>query len=257
MWRILVLGLLQGLTEFLPVSSSGHLVVLRHWFGFTQTTGAMEVALHVGTLVAVVVGYRKDLVQWLFDLKLGDKSARRLLHRVILASVPAAVLGIAAGPWVSRFFVPRAVAVGWLLTTGLLWATPAAGEGTRRLDELTGREAFFIGVMQALALWPGLSRSGSTIFIGRNLGLEPADAARFSFYLAIPAVTGAAIITLPDLISQSQIPLTWLGGSTVLAALSGLYAIKWVTRALKHPRAWRCFGLYTLALAASTWFLGG
>ncbi|MCY0908644.1 MAG: undecaprenyl-diphosphate phosphatase [Sulfobacillus thermotolerans] len=255
MWRIALLGLIQGLTEFLPVSSSGHLIVLGRLISLPSSGAQLEVALHVGTLVAVFVGYRQELAQWIRELAAGHSRSFRFLGQLIVASVPAAVVGYWAGEWITQWFIPIAVAAGWGATTVALWLTPPAEHGHRSLESLSWGQAFIIGIFQAFALWPGLSRSGSTIFAGRVLGLSADDAAQLSFFMAIPVIAGAAFLILhKSAFSEFRIDPSVLVGMGV-AAISGVFAIKWVKHALGVTRLWRQFGWYTLMLALLTWGL--
>lgn len=258
MWRIMILGLVQGLTEFLPVSSSGHLIVLRAFFGLSSHGAEMEVALHVGTLLAILVGYRNDLLELLKGLMNKKKWARRTTALVIVATIPAVLIGYALEDWISQWFFPLAVGAGWLMTTAALWLTPPATYGEKRITSLTWVSALVIGIAQSVALWPGLSRSGTTIFAGRVLGLAPQEAARFSFYMAIPVTLGASVLTLAPgnhlLSGGSQGAIVFGMG---MAAISGIFAIEWVKHALATTRLWRRFGWYTLILGGATFWLGG
>lgn len=257
MWRILLLGLMQGLTEFLPVSSSGHLIVLGSLVAMPASGGKIEVALHLGTLVAIIVGYRRELSRWLKGLATGERADRWLFWQLVVASVPAAAVGYWAGSWITHWFIPLGVAAGWLATTAALWLTPPAESGTATLADLSWLQAFIVGAFQALALWPGLSRSGSTIFAARVLGLAPEEAARLSFYMAIPVVLGASAVTFHSapMLAQGTGPALILGMG--VAAISGVFAIEWVKHALGATRLWRRFGWYTLILALMALWLGG
>ena len=254
-WPIIWLGLTQGLAEFLPISSSGHLIVLKSLLGVRAPGASLEVAMHVGTLAAVAVAYRQDLR----DLLRGFNTAggRKQAGLIAWATVPAGLAGLIAQSWIFQFFRPDAVVVGWGLTSALVWLTPSFAVGSRTIQDLTWGEAFTIGLFQGVALWPGLSRSGSTIFAGRSLGLDPEAAARFSFLLAIPAVAGAAALTLPAAVRASAFPGSWLVIGCAVAAVSGLYAIQWVRQALSSAWRWRLFGVYTAGAAIATWWLGG
>lgn len=259
MWRVWFLGIIQGLTEFLPISSSGHLIVFKNWFSLPAPGASLEVALHLGTLMAIVIGYRQDLWQWVDDLFHGSRPARQLFYRVGLATLPAAALGYFFEDRVVSYFIPTAVIGGWLVTSVLLWLTPkpTSSQLYRSLESLAPWETLAIGLMQSLALWPGLSRSGSTIFMGRLFRLSPEESARFSFYLAIPVLSGAFALTWWRHPLHHPFSTPFAISGTIIAAISGLVAIKWVQSALKRPRVWRRFGLYTFGMALLTWWLGG
>lgn len=255
MWSVLGLGALQGLTEFLPISSSGHLIVLKTILGVASPGAALEVALHLGTLAAVLWAYRRWIGGWLKDLTAGRRTAWRLMGLMALASVPAAAAGLLLGHTVEQYFTVEAVAVGWLCTTILLWTTPM-GRGGQSLDEMRWWQVGMIGVAQALALWPGLSRSGTTIAMARAVGVRAEDAAQFSFLMAIPAVIGASFFEFGSM-SHPGVPWTLLILAASLAAVTGAVAIQWVKGIVQRSRAWRAMGMYTAAAAVAVWLIGG
>ena len=257
-WALLALAVLQGLTEFLPVSSSGHLVLGRELFGFRAIDGVLvTIALHLGTLVAVLGVYGRDLLTILRDA-LGGRP--RELGLVVLGSVPAAVVGIGAGDALDALFESPDVAAGGLLATA---AILLAGEAARRRRAESAGEpaplgagaALAIGVAQALAICPGISRSGSTISAGLLLG-QPADrAARFSFLLSLPAIGGAALLEAADLDGLPGEELGDLALGLVVAAVVGLLALRLLLVALRRG-SFPWFAGYC-ALAGLTWFLFG
>lgn len=257
MWRVWFLGLTQGLTEFLPISSSGHLVVFKNWFSLPAPGASLEVALHLGTLMAILIGYRRELGLLCQGLFRGRPPAWHLFSRVLLATIPAAALGYFFEDRVVSYFIPTAVIGGWLVTSVLLWLTPKPAPESRSIESLASWEALAIGTIQSLALWPGLSRSGSTIFMARVFRLSPEASAQFSFYLAIPVLVGAFLLTWWRHPLQHPFSTPFAVSGTIIAAITGLFAIKWVQSALKRPHVWRRFGLYTLGMALLTWWLGG
>jgi undecaprenyl-diphosphatase len=255
MWMIGILGAMQGLTEFLPVSSSGHLIFVRFLFGVQSPGASLEVFLHLGTLVAVVWVYRHWIAAWIAGLLHGQSNAYHMLACLGVASVPVALLGLLARPWLEGYFTLGAAIAGWIGSGILLWVMPdprewAEGHG------LGVYEAWWIGCAQALALWPGLSRSGSTIAMARYLGVEPNDAAQFSFLLAIPTVLGASLVEIPQLTLAHVSWAKW-GFGALIAAITGVIAIQWITRIVNRPRAWQGFAVYLWGLAVLAWILGG
>lgn len=210
--QAIVLGVVQGLTEFLPVSSSGHLVLAQAIFGesfeFRDMAVAFDLALHLGTLVPVLYFYRADLRRILTSALSrpqldvmgwirGDE-ARWLAFMVVLGTIPTALIGLfLKDGFEALFHSPRAVSVALFVTGLLLWSTrwSERAEGTRSLGVWI---ALAIGLAQGLAITPGISRSGSTIAVALLLGLERDQAARFSFLLSIPAITGAAVLVAKD-----------------------------------------------------------
>lgn len=251
MGRVWLLGLVQGLTEFLPISSSGHLIILKSWLGLASAGLVLESWLHGGTLIAIVVAYRRSIVRTLGGLVRGNEDDRKVMVRVVIATIPAALVGFGLRTFIQGLDLPLVIAGGWLMTTLVVWATPKpdAGSDWRAIHDLSWGEALGIGAAQAFALWPGLSRSGATICAARRARLAPEEAARLSFWMAIPTIVGAIALTLstnPQ--GFHQISLSWLIG-LIVAAASGLFAIKWIRLVLARPSGYHGFGWYTLAAA--------
>ncbi|MCJ7816175.1 MAG: undecaprenyl-diphosphate phosphatase [Xanthomonadales bacterium] len=226
--QIIVLALIQGLTEFLPVSSSAHLILGSRVFGWPDQGLVFDVATHLGTLLAVLIYFRHELIEMARACVSPvrndqDRQHRKLAIYLIVASVPALLAGFAARDLVELFL--RDVRVIAWATIGfglLLWLADAIGSRQRKLEDISLKDALLIGLMQALALVPGVSRSGVTITAGRFLGLSPDAAARFSFLLAIPIISaaggyGALRVALGDA------PIDWVqfGLAMGLAALAG------------------------------------
>lgn len=246
------LGLIQGLTEFFPVSSSGHLAIAQHFLpDFEQPGLLFDVMLHAGTMAAVLVYFRQDLLALLRSCaRGGDPTDRRVLLLLGLASVPTAVIGLAAKDVVEPLFEVMPVVGAMLLITGfvLFWAGRRL-KGERSLAQLNKKDALWVGIAQGLAIMPGISRSGTTIGCLLLRGVDADAAARFSFLLALPAVGGAALLHLKDLgqITHAELPAYLIG--TFVAFASGLLAIRLLLRVLKHRRLGN-FALYCLLLGS-------
>ncbi len=251
-----ILGLLQGATEFLPVSSSGHLVLGQALLGIQVPGVGFEIALHVATLLSVLLVFRDRVGRLATGAWKGDREAWRYLGLLVLATLPAAVVGLSMGDAVEALFERPGVAGAALLVTGtLLWTT--RGALARNPDRKPGpREALLIGMAQAFALLPGISRSGTTVVAGLWLGVEAEEAAAFSFLMAVPAILGAAVLKLPELTDAAGgggwAPL--LLGS-VVAAVVGVLAIRTFVTMLKRrsfyrfgPYCWAVGGLFLLFL---------
>lgn len=241
-------GLVQGLTEFLPISSSGHLVVIPEFFGREPPGLTTTVVLHAGTLLAVVIYFWKDLVRL---ARVNEPDTRRSLWVLVVGSIPVAVLGLLFEDWFDEAFGEPRWAGFALIATGviLLISTRFRG-GTRRFEDAKIPDAVAVGVAQAFALIPGISRSGSTITMGLSRNFSDEDAIRFSFLLGIPAIAGA---TLRQLFSVSfDLNLEHLIGFAA-AAISGYMAIALLVTALKRfglgPFAVYCFAVGALAIA--------
>ncbi len=251
----LVLGLVQGLTEFLPISSSGHLVLAQEALGVAQPGAGLEIAVHLGTLVSVLVYYRQDIVTIVRDVFTKGPEARTG-WMVVLATVPTVVVALLAKDQIEAAFdTPRVAAVGLLLTGSILLLTPLA----RRRPDVDGYGpgyAILVGCAQVLAMTPGISRSGSTIATAMFLGDAPVRAARFSFLMSIPAICGAAVLGLADGVSANGIDVSMLVFAAAVAFASGLAAIAALIRLLGQGRL-AYFGPYCVLLGAVAWFLLG
>lgn len=235
-------GLVQGLTEFLPVSSSGHLVLVPVALGVEPPDLATSALLHLGTLVAVLGYYRRDLVK-LIGFR-SDPEAQRVLMLLALGTIPA-VVGLAVRDVVEDLQESvTAVSIALLVTGAVIWLSGFVLDKTGRLEEASPLDAVTVGIAQMLALVPGISRSGMTITAGLFRGLAPVEAARFSFLLGVPAIAGAGVIEGARLADAGAIPgSVWL--AVLLAALSGYLAIwilvKLVERLGLRPYAYYCF----------------
>lgn len=259
----LLLGLIQGLTEFLPISSSGHLVLAQTLLDVRQPGIVIEVVLHAATLLAVIVALRREVARVVADAWLALRALPRegwgALRRaryagwLLLGTVPAALAGLTLEGPIEAAFERPATAAACLLVTGLfLLATRWARE--RR--PLGGRLSFGIGLAQAVSLLPGISRSGATVSAGLFLGAAPGEAVRFSFLLSIPAILGSVVLALPDLAAASEGQgLAFLGIGFVAAFLAGLAAIAWMLRLVARGKL-HWFGVYCLlAGGAALWLL--
>lgn len=220
-WDAIILGIVQGITEFLPISSSGHLVLAEELLGLhVEALKSFDVVVHVGTLLAIVLYFWKDF----FKVKLWPW--------LVLGSVPAALVGFTLEDQIDAVF-RSSLAVGIvMLLLGLVFLVPESW-GQKADKKLTWWRVLLIGCAQAVAIIPGVSRSGSTIFTGRMLGLQREEAARFSFLLGSIAIAGAGFLTALDL---KDAPVEWapLGAGFLAALISGWFAVKWLMKFLKH-----------------------
>lgn len=261
--RFAILGVIQGLTEFLPVSSDGHLAVGEHLLdlsGAGTDNLALTVALHVGTLLAVVVYLRRDLIaitRGMLGIRANDGSLPLgwpMALRVVVCCFPAGIAGVFFEEQVERLFDSLdAAAVGFLITASALWLTRYA-RGTGDLSSITFLQAFLIGCAQVTALAPGISRSGTTIATGMLLGLAGTAAGRFSFLMSVPIITGAIVFKLDDILAapmEHRIPLL-VGVATSFGV--GLLALWLLDQLLKRGRV-HAFAWYLVPLAAFTFYL--
>jgi undecaprenyl-diphosphatase len=252
----IILGALQGLTEFLPISSSGHLVLAESVLGGKASTGLIfEVLVHFATMVAVVLFFREKIWKMIVSLVppyTQDKlPALKLVAIIIIGTIPAAVIGLALENYVeSAFGSAKIVSIMLLLTGLILLSTRLAKHGSNPPGYKTG---FLIGIAQAAALMPGISRSGTTIAAGLHLKLAPSEAAEFSFLLSLPAVFGATLLKSFDLVS-SPIAIGAIGPyivGAITAFIIGYLSIAWLMRIIKRGKFF-FFGIYCLLIG----FLG-
>ena len=249
----LILGILQGLAEFLPISSSAHLTLAPWIFGWQDPGLAFDVALHGGTLVALAWYFRRDWIELTgaaFEILKTRRVQSPVQQRVILliiATIPGAIAGKLLNDYAEQTFrAPELIASMLIVMGALLWAADKWAPQQRDLDKVTVRDAIVIGLSQMFALIPGVSRSGSTMTAGRALGLERDAAARFSFLMSMPIIAAAVIVKLPQAV-HSQPALMPIVVGIVAAAISGWLAISVLLRYIaKH--SFGIFALYRLAL---------
>ncbi len=239
-------GAVQGLTEFLPISSSGHLVLVPALLGREVPDLTTVAMLHLGTLVAVLAYYRSDLAR----MARFDRPARKMITIIAIGTVPAVVLGLAFESKLDELTErPTAVAVMLIVTGVILLATMLLRPGHKRAEELSPKDAGFIGLAQSFALIPGVSRSGMTISAGLARGLEPVESARFAFLLGIPVIAAAGLLSVIRAISDgSGITVSTIVGM-VVAAVVGYWAIAFLIRVLAKVGL-APFGVYCVAAGA-------
>ena len=263
-WQAIWMAVVQGLTEFLPVSSSGHLVLASQILEI-QTDGGplLEVILHIGTLIAVFIVYYKDVwslikegvlliidgVRYLVNkakYPFRMYSERKMVVMVLIASVPTAVLGLFVEAFLQDLFMSSAIAVGVMLlvTSALLLLSTKIKQGSKRVEMATYRDALAVGIVQGIATMPGISRSGSTIVAGLAGGFDREFAIRFSFLISIPAIAGASLLTFikADLAELAANAGPYLVG-LVLSAAVGYLCIRTLLRMLKN-HTFHYFGYY-------------
>jgi undecaprenyl-diphosphatase len=250
----ILLGIIQGLTEFLPVSSSGHLVLFQQLFGLNEAELFFDVCVHLGTLLAVIVVFRQEITNIISAMtrlfssrgskktvlqKIESDPDLKLALLIVIGSIPTAVMGFLFRGIADRLFASAFITGLMLIVTGLLlWITRwAAPRGQKPgADRLTPQKALIIGVVQGLAIVPGISRSGSTISIGLLLGIRREAAARYSFLLSIPAIIGAGLLSLKEGLSQAD-PAVWISLlGAVTAAFVGYGALKCLLHVVKKGR---------------------
>jgi undecaprenyl-diphosphatase len=245
----LVLGLAQGLSEFFPVSSSGHLLMLQEILGIHEDGIAFEITVHIATLASVLIVYRKRISTLVSGVFRREVSAIAYVGKLVLATLPAIAAVLIAGDWFdAQFEAPRVAGVCLLVTGAILWTTRSTIERASA-SEPSWRVALLIGCAQVLAILPGISRSGTTVAAALALGVAPVAAAEFSFLMSVIAIGGAAVRSLPDLVAvpAGQVAPFVVGG--IAALVAGIAAI-WLFVRLLETHGFYRFAYYTWAAGA-------
>ncbi len=254
---------MQGLTEFLPVSSSGHLVLMQAYLGLDEPMVFFDVLLHVGTLLSVLVVYRRDIAAMARETisaaadrfkNLQQFPHARTFLMIVVANVPTALMGVTLENHFERLFgSPFIVGVMLLVTGAILFATRGKNDGGKEESFITVREALIIGVAQGCAITPGISRAGMTIAIALFLGIKRESAARFSFLLSVPAILGALLLKsrhLAELDGNLQIYLLGSAVSFIVGTLALIWLINIVKRGKLIWFSWYVWAVGTLAIVS-------
>ncbi len=250
---MIILAIVQGIAEFLPISSSGHLVLVGALLGDQRETPVVEIILHAGTLASILVVYWRRILSLM-------ASDRRVVALLVVGTIPAAIVGVGIklfAPWLIKS--PLLAGCMLLVTAAMLWTLRRVPQGETSYLELSWWKALAIGCFQAFAILPGVSRAGSTIFGARLLGLRNEDSVTFSFLLAIPAILGATVLTVKDLVDEgtSGEAITLLAVGAGISFVVGIASLRWLiwwSREGKlHRFAYWCapVGLLVILLYAS------
>lgn len=245
---VLVVGIIQGLTEFLPVSSSGHLTLFQYFSKDFNSDLSINIAVHMGTLLTVLIFYRQDLIEIVSGVLRRQPEACAVIGEIIVASIPTAVIGFLIKYSAEEILTDPVVSVIGLLFTGAMLLYSSRFKSKCQTSSMTigYKAAFLIGVMQGIGVLPGVSRSGATIVMGLSLGLSPTKAAQFSFLISIPAVAGAGL--LESLSDRSEVVVGNLILGAIVSFLAGLVAISWMVR-LTQKGQLNQFGYYTITVS--------
>ena len=240
-WEIIILSIIQGITEFLPISSSGHLVIANHFLGLTdpETNLLLIVLLHLASLLAIIISFYEEIIEMIFN--------PQILYLVIIGTIPAGLVGYFFNDQISRLFSsPLVAGIGLLLTGVYLMLAELHWKGSpTTLARATTKQAFLVGIAQMIAIIPGISRSGSTMATGLLNGWDRPSAIKFAFLLAIPVIGGASILKLKDFgkLSGSLQPIPIIVGFIICLGVS-LLAISFLVRMVRRGKlayfAWYC-----------------
>ena len=270
----IIIGIVQGLTEFLPVSSSAHLIFAQEFLGVNQPGIAFDVLLHLGTLIAVISYFFKDIIEMIkaffgsiLDIFKGkfkegfkEDPYKKLAWMVIIGTIPVGIMGILFKSEIEAIFSSLTIPALFLLITGvLLYVSQRVNVGQKDIKDSSIKEAILVGIGQACALIPGLSRSGTTIATGLLIGLDKEFAAKFSFLLAIPAIMGATLVHLKDIGAGFDANLISYVLGFLAALISGYLAISILLKLIKEKSldifAFYCWIVGAIILVYSLFFM--
>ena len=244
----IILGAIQGITEFLPISSSGHLVLGQALLGIVLPGNEFEVITHLGTLLSVFCIFWTDIIKLISGIR--DIKTKKYILYLTIATIPAVVVGLTSKSFISVLFESIHLVSISLIFTGLILFL--SQKLIQRSETMTIKKGFLIGLSQAIAIIPGISRSGMTISMGLALGISGKEAAKFSFLLAIPAITGAGILTLMDTsFSTMTIPASSLIAAFLSSFIIGYLSLKWLFGLLESGK-FHLFGYYCILIGLLT-----
>ena len=265
--QAIILGLAQGLAEFLPISSSGHLALLQYFFGVSSNNVLpFTVLMHLGTLLSVFIIYWKDIVELIKELiatikdictgkglRINANPTRRLGFMIIVATIPTALIGLLFEDYFNSLYSSLVgISLGLIFTGIILLVAEKMGKQDKTIMTMKFRHAVFVGIMQGIAICPGVSRSGSTLFGSLLSGLDRATAVKFAFLISIPSILGSVILEAPDAFAQGM-DAAIVGpviAGVIVAALSGIFAIKAMIRVVTGKRLVG-FSVYVWLVAAT------
>ena len=266
-FEAVILGLVQGLAEFLPISSSGHLALLQQWFGIEEDNVLLfAVLLHVGTLISVFIVYWKDIWELIVELcltfkdiftgkglRIEERPVRKLGVMIIVATIPTGIIGILFNDFFDSLYTSvLPIGIGLIITGLLLTFAEKMGSSKRGIKQMNYRNAVFIGIVQGIAICPGISRSGSTLFGSLVCNLNREFAVKYVFLISIPSILGSAVLETPAAL-EAGMDMAQLGPvlvGMIVAAVSGLVAIKTMIKVVSNKKL-NYFSYYVWLLGAA------
>ncbi|MEE8341146.1 MAG: undecaprenyl-diphosphate phosphatase [Candidatus Neomarinimicrobiota bacterium] len=247
-----LLGIIQGLTEFLPISSSGHLVIGQKLLGISIPGNTFEVVVHLGTLGSVLIIFWPDILQLIKSIR--SAATKKYIFAILIGTLPAVIIGFLFKDVISEAFENiRVVAVTLMITGLILLSTKYINT---RLKDVSISNGLLIGIAQAMAIIPGISRSGITISLGMHLGIAPEKAAKFSFLLAVPAIIGAGLLTGFDIFgsNEAKLPMSVLSVGFLGSILVGWISLKWLIGLINSGK-FHWFGIYCISAGIVSWII--
>ena len=249
-FEAILLGAVQGVTEFLPISSSGHLVIFQKYFEVGNSGNAFEILVHLGTLGSIIVVFFDEIKLIIQNVK-SQKTQNYILF-VIIGTIPAGIFGLGMRDVFESSFRNLKLVGIFLIFTGIVLLFSMSLKKAN--EQITYTKSILIGFAQALAIFPGISRSGMTICTALFLGIGPKEAARFSFLLAIPAISGAGAITMVDVGTNFQMSIYVAAAAFISSFFTGLFSLKWLINWLRNGK-FHYFGLYCIIIGVITLFM--
>ena len=240
----ILLGVIQGLTEFLPISSSGHLVIGNYLLDIKNNNILFEVMVHLGTLLAIIYYYKLELIKISKECINKDKQAINYVILILVATLPAVFVGLFFNSEVKSFYNINSVSYCLLITGVIIFSSKFSNQKSINLNYMN---AIIIGIGQAFAILPGISRSGITITIALLLGLNRSEASKFSFFMAIPIVIGAVVLEIMNIDKINQIHFINLILGAFSATIAGYLSISWLIKLINKLHFWK-FSFYTWSL---------
>lgn len=251
MIKVIILGVIQGFTEFLPISSSGHLVIFQYLFGFKTDQLTLSIVLHFGTLIPVIIIYWDDIK----GILLFKKEQRRLSWLILVGIIPTGILGLLLDDYIEALF-SSVYTVGYMLliTGALIYLSERLSKARFNLENMKEKNALIVGLAQSLAMIPGISRSGSTIVASLVQGLDRESAAKYSFLIAVPVIFGVSLLEIKNIASVGLESISWcvLFAGFIASAIAGYIAIKYLLHILRKGSllifSYYCWGLGLLII---------
>ena len=244
LFKIVILALAQGITEFLPISSSGHLSILKTFLDINSDGALIEVVLHAGTLLSILLFYRKRLSKIFKRILNKDEESLRFFSCVIVAIIPIGIIGFIFGDSIEYLFNNTKLVCLFLIITGIFLIF--SNFWRSKISNFNTRKSFLIGIAQMFAILPGMSRSGLTIGMGNIIGIDAKKSAEFSFIIAIPVLTGVIVKYFLNLEWDSiSISINYLFLGLIISFITGLLSLRWLISLLEKGKFWY-FGLYCI-----------
>jgi len=263
MIKALILGIVQGISEFLPISSSGHLVIFSEYLNVSAPGNTLVVMLHVGTLLSIIFCF-KDKIRMLFsdffglfksNYKSHFETESNFILLLIFASIPAVITGLFLDSYFENLFSSVIlVGVALVLTGLILFASTKTNIGSKEMSELNYKDAFYIGLFQSIAIIPGISRAGMSITAGLFKNYTRKTAAEWSFIMSLPVIGGAALLKVQDLINSTQLNIPFLIIGVLTSFIFGILAIKILLKVIQSEK-WKYFSYYCIFVGSALVFL--